>query len=123
MRSSKFHIKLCNVLEQDLLNSNSKYKTLKFFRKNIVTVIIWLSSIKNFYNNEKNSVEDLVRRSNSVSRVSRPSVVSFINNAVSKGYLISEKSKSDKRKYNIIPTKITLKEFEKWSKIFIFPKN
>ena len=123
MRSSKFHIKLCNVLEQDLLNSNSKYKTLKFFRKNIVTVIIWLSSIKNFYNNEKNSVEDLVRRSNSVSRVSRPSVVSFINNAVSKGYLISEKSKSDKRKYNIIPTKITLKEFENWSKIFIFPKN
>lgn len=123
MKIKNFHREICNILEEDLLHSNNKYKTLKFFRKNIVTVTVWLYTIKNFYNNQCNSVEDLVRRANTVSRVSRPSIVKFIKIAVSQDYLIIKTNEKDKRKYNIIPAKITLKEFEKWSDIFRFTKS
>ena len=49
---------------------------------------------------------------------SRPTIFKIIDDAVAKGYFKKILDENDKRKYNLLPTSQTTKEFEEWSKVF-----
>ena len=61
--------------------------------------------------------EDMRKMSNK-EYASRPSIFKIIDDAVSKNYLNKIVDNNDKRKYNLIPTSQTIKEFENWAKVF-----
>ena len=115
---SEFSKKLCLALEKDLKESNLKYETIKYFRQNMITVIIWTNSISYFYNKKELNVEDIYRRVNEIVRTSRPSVVRYLEEAKNSKYLEFYKSSNDKRSYRIIPSEKTIYEFEQWSEVF-----
>lgn len=115
---SDFSKKLCLALEIDLKQSNLKFKSVKYFRQNMVSVIIWITTMSYFYNKKELNVEDIYRKVNEIVRVSRPSVVKYLEEAKDQDYLKFTTSKNDKRAYSITPSEITIYEFEKWSEVF-----
>jgi hypothetical protein len=115
---SDFSKKLCFALEKDLKESNLKYETVKYFRQNMISVIIWINTMSYFYNKKELNVEDIYRKVNEIVRTSRPSVMKYLEEAKRKNYLQFTMSRNDKRAYNITPTEKTINEFEKWSEVF-----
>ena len=111
------YLKFLQSLKKDLNQSNSDFETVKFFRKDIVSVWIWFCVLEQYYNNNNNNIE------NTISEIpkeyaSRPTIFKIIDDAVSKKYFERIVDKNDKRKYNLFPTSQTIKEFEEWSKVF-----
>ena len=49
---------------------------------------------------------------------SRPTVYKFINQTLFKKYLVKIQDVNDRRKFDIQPSQITIKEFEKWASGF-----
>ena len=49
---------------------------------------------------------------------SRPTIFKVIEDAVAKNFFEKTVDENDKRKYNLFPTSVTIKEFEEWSKVF-----
>jgi len=115
---SDFSKKLCLALEKDLKESNLKYETVKYFRQNMISVIIWISTMSYFYNKKELNAEDIYRIVNEIVRTSRPSVMKYLGEAKQKKYLQFTMSRNDKRAYSITPSEITIYEFEKWSEVF-----
>ena len=110
------YIKLIQNLKQDLKLNLNKYQTVKFFRKDIISYWIWFEVLEKYYNNN-NNIESIIR--NIPGELgSRPTLFKVIDNAVAKNYFIKELDKKDKRKFNLIPSKQTIKEFEEWAIIF-----
>ena len=111
------YLKFLQNLKQDLQLNLDKYQTVKFFRKDIVSYWIWFSVLEQYYNNNNNNIESIIQNiPNEIG--SRPTLYKFIDAAVHKKYLIKELDKEDKRKFNLIPSQSTIKEFEEWAKIF-----
>jgi len=112
------YLKLIQNLKQDLKERLNDFKTVKFFRKDIVSYWIWFSVLETYYNNNKNNnIESIIQ--NIPSELgSRPTLFKVIDTAVAKKYFIKELDKKDKRKFNLIPSQQTIKEFEEWAKIF-----
>ena len=111
------HLKLIQSLKKDLNQSNFEFKTIKFFRKDIVSVWIWVCVLEQYYKNNNNNVKSIMLAIPN-EYASRPTIFKIINNAVSKKYFIKIIDTNDKRKNNIFPTLQTIKEFEEWSKVF-----
>ena len=110
------YLKLIQNLKQDLKLNLNKYQTVKFFRKDIISYWIWFEVLEKYYNNN-NNIESIIR--NIPGELgSRPTLFKVIDNAVAKNYFIKELDKKDKRKFNLIPSKQTIKEFEEWAIIF-----
>lgn len=110
------YLKFLQTLKKDLNQSNSDFKTVKFFRKDIVSVWIWFCVLEKYYNNN-NNIESIIQ--NIPSELgSRPTLFKVIDTAVIKKYFIKELDKEDKRKFNLIPSEQTIKEFEEWAIIF-----
>ena len=110
------YIKLIQNLKQDLKLNLNKYQTVKFFRKDIISYWIWFEVLEKYYNNN-NNIESIIR--NIPGELgSRPTLFKVIDTAVAKKYFIKELDKEDKRKFNLIPSEQTIKEFEEWAKIF-----
>jgi len=110
--------KLCKALERDLIESNEKFETVKYFRQNMISVAIWIACINSFYNKKELNVEDIYRKVNEIVRTSRPSVVRYLKEAKNSKYLEFHKSPNDKRSYRIMPSEKTIYEFEQWSEVF-----
>ena len=56
------YLKFLQTLRKDLNQSNSDFKTVKFFRKDIVSVWIWFSVLEQYYNkNNKNNIENIMK--------------------------------------------------------------
>ena len=115
------YLKLIQNLKQDLEKSLNKFETVKFFRKDIVSYWIWFSVLETHFDNNNNN------NNNNIGSIihnipgelgSRPTLFKVIDTAVAKNYLIKELDKKDKRKFNLIPSEQTIKEFEEWAKIF-----
>jgi len=113
------YLKFLQTLKKDLNQSNSDFETVKFFRKDIVSVWIWFCVLEQYYNNNNNNnnIE------NTISEIpkeyaSRPTIFKIIDDATSKKYFEKIIDNNDKRKYNIFPTSQTIKEFEEWVKVF-----
>ena len=111
------HLKLIQSLNKDLNQSNFEFKIIKFFRKDIVSVSIWLCVLEQYYKNNNINVESIMLAIPN-EYASRPTIFKISNNAVSKKYFIKIIDTNDKRKNNIFPTLQTIKEFEEWSKVF-----
>ena len=114
------YLKLIQNLKQDLKERLNDFETVKFFRKDIVSYWIWFSVLEKHFdnnNNNNNNIESIIQ--NIPSELgSRPTLFKVIDTAVHKKYFIKELDKKDKRKFNLIPSQQTIKEFEEWAKIF-----
>ena len=100
--------------------SNNKFdlQTISYFRKDSVSLSIWISLLERHYNNNNNNnIENILKDLSNVA-ASRPKFFKIINNAISKSYLIKEANKNDKRKFNIYLSKQSIKEFEEWALLF-----
>ena len=104
-------------LKKDLLTANEKFPSVKFFRNDIVSVWIWFLILESFYSKKIISSEDII---NSIPSkyCSRPKVFKILNYAKHKKFIEKILNNKDKRKYDLIPSKITINEFENWAKIF-----
>ena len=112
------HLKLIKNLKQDLEKSLNKFETVKFFRKHIVSYWIWCLVLEKYYdNNNYNNIESIIKNI-PVELGSRPTLFKVIDTAVAKKYFIKELDKEDKRKFNLIPSEQTIKEFEEWALLF-----
>ena len=112
------YLKLLQILKKDLNQSNSKFRTVKFFRKDIVSVWIWFCVLERYYNNNKNNNIENVISEIPKEYASRPTIFKIIDDAVSKKYFEKMVDENDKRKYNLFPSSQTIKEFEEWAKVF-----
>jgi len=114
------YLKLIQNLKQDLEKSLNKFETVKFFRKDIVSYWIWFSVLEQHFdnnNNNNNNIESIIK--NIPSELgSRPTLFKVIDTAAAKKYFIKELDKNDKRKFNLIPSQQTIKEFEEWALLF-----
>jgi hypothetical protein len=112
------YLRLLQNLKKDLNQVNSEFKTVKFFRQNIVSVCVWFSVLERSYNNNNNNNIENIISEIPKEYASRPTIFKIIDDAVSKKYFEKIADKNDKRKYNLFPTSETIKEFEEWAKIF-----
>ena len=106
---------LIKILREDLSKYNSKFETIKFFRRNLTSYWVWICILDRYYNN--GNVENIIREIPS-EYASRPTLFRIIDDAVKAEYLVKEVDKNDKRKFNLFPTQQTIDEFEEWAKIF-----
>ena len=113
------YLKLIQNLKQDLKERLNDFETVKFFRKDIVSYWIWISVLEKYYNNNNNNNIESIIQNIPGELGSRPTLFKVIDTAVAKKYFIKELDNEDKRKFNLIPSKQTIKEFEEWAKIFI----
>ena len=112
------YLKILQTLKKDLNISDSEFETVKFFRKDIVSVWIWFCVLEQYYNNNNNNnIENIISEIPN-EYASRPKIFKIIDNAVAKNYFKKILNENDKRKYNLLPTSQTIKEFEEWSKVF-----
>lgn len=112
------YLKFLKTLKKGLNISDSEFKTVKFFRKDIVSVWVWFCVLEQYYiNNDDNNIENIISEIPK-EYASRPTIFKIIDNAVCKKFFEKIENKNDKRKYNLFPTPQTIKEFEEWSKLF-----
>ena len=112
------YLKFIKSLKKDLDQSNSDFETVKFFRKDIVSVWIWFCVLEQCYNNNNdNNIENIMSEIQN-EYASRPTIFKIIDDATSKKYFEKIVDNDDKRKYNLFPTSQTIKEFEEWAKVF-----
>ena len=114
------YLKLIQNLTQDLEKNLNKFQTVKFFRKDIVSYWIWFLVLEKHFdnNNNNNNIESIIQ--NIPGELgSRPTLFKVIDIAVAKKYFIKVLDKKDKRKFNLIPSQQTVKEFEEWAKMLV----
>ena len=113
----KNYQKFINSLKIGINNYNFDLETISYFRKDSVSLSIWICLLERHYNNNNNNIENILKDLSNVS-ASRPKIFKIINNAISKSYLIKEANKNDKRKFNIYFSEQSIKEFEEWALLF-----
>jgi hypothetical protein len=112
------YLKLLQILKKDLTQSNSDFKTVKFFRKDFVSVWVWFCVLEHYYNNNKNNSIEKILAEIPSEYASRPTIFKIINSAADKNYFEKIYDNDDKRKIHLLPTSQTIKEFEDWAKVF-----
>tara|TARA_Y100000389_G_C17223358_1_gene394419 strand:+ start:6 stop:356 length:351 start_codon:yes stop_codon:yes gene_type:complete len=111
------YLKFTKFLKTDFKTSNNKFKSIGFYRSDLILIFIWFFVLEKYYTKSPYSLEDLI---NDIPKkfASRPTIFKFIDTAFKKRYLDKIKNPKDKRKFNLRPSKITIDEFEKWAKGF-----
>lgn len=110
------YLKFLGVLLKDLSVSN--YVTVNFFRKNILSIWLWFTVLKFYYDKSTDTNIERIIKEIPMNYASRPTIFKLIDFAVDKNHLKKITNADDKRKINIVPTNITIKEFEEWSQMF-----
>ena len=80
-------------------------------------MFIWFQVLIFYYKKENLTTEQLLKEK-LLSNISRPTVFKIIDNAVAKGYLMKIVNEKDHRKFNILPSKVTVSEYEEWAQIY-----
>jgi hypothetical protein len=105
---------ISSYLFDEFLKHSDKYKTVSFFRRSSGGSLLMFKIMHSYFLNEDLHVEELIRKV-PTSIASRLSLFTLIDNAVKKGILIKESSAgSDKRKKNIVPSDVFVKEYKDW---------
>ena len=107
---------ICASLLHDLIEVNKGNTSIKFFRKDLTTMIIWLFIMHSYANKEKINIEDIARELASNTRISKPSLRLILENAKEKGFLKFTLNENDNRSWIIEPENISLEEFNVWCK-------
>ena len=109
--------KLANYLISDLNEDWSK-PSIKFFRSNgSYGYILWLTIIDTSFKKKNIGIEAIATQLEKYA--SRRTIIDFINKGVDAGFINKLSSNEDKRKINIEPSRITVKEYTEWSDVFI----
>ena len=107
---------ICASLLHDLIEVNKGNTSIKFFRKDLTTMIIWLFIMHSYANKEKINIEDIARELASNTRISKPSLRLILENAKEKGFLKFTLNENDHRSWIIEPEIISIEEFNEWCK-------
>ena len=107
---------ICASLLRDLIEVNKGNTSIKFFRKDLTTMIIWLFIMHSYANKEKINIEDIARELASNTRISKPSLRLILENAKEKGFLKFTLNENDHRSWIIEPEIISIEEFNEWCK-------
>ena len=107
---------ICASLLRDLIEVNKGNTSIKFFRKDLTTMIIWLFIMHSYANKEKINIEDIARELASTTRISKPSLRLILENAKEKGFLKFTLNENDNRSWIIEPEIISIEEFNVWCK-------
>jgi hypothetical protein len=108
--------KLARYLISDLQRDWSK-PSIKFFRSSgAYGYIVWLTIIVGYFERRKISIETLVLEVEKYA--SRRTIIDFIQKGVRAKFIKKITSTYDKRKSFIEPSKITIEEYNEWSKEF-----
>ena len=111
------YLKLLYSLKKDVL-ANPSFVTVKHFRRNLLSVWIWVHILENYFNNKKNVNIQNILQEIPYEYASRPTIYKIIDAAVTKKYFIKIKDEKDKRKYNLFPSIQVINEFKEWAKLF-----
>ena len=111
--------KICTNLLQDILDVSQKNNCIKFFRKDITTMTMWLLIMNAHFKNKKISIESLARAVAPASKISKPSLRLILENAKQKGFIKLNRSQEDQRSWKIEPEEIIIKEFKIWVRNFL----
>ena len=107
---------ICATLLSDLIEVNKSDTSIKFFRRDLTTMIMWLFIMHSYGNKKKINIEDIAREIASTSRISKPSLRLILENAREKRFLKFTLNKNDNRSWIIEPEIITVEEFNVWCK-------
>ena len=107
---------ICASLLRDIIEVNKGNTSIKFFRKDLTTMIIWLFIMHSYANKEKINIEDIARELASNTRISKPSLRLILENAKEKGFLKFTLNENDNRSWIIEPEVIAIEEFNNWTK-------
>ena len=113
--------KVCKYLLLDLINVSKGCSSIKFFRKDITTMLIWLFIIDSHSNGKKINIEDISRGISQATTISKPSLRLILENAKELKFLKFTHNKTDSRSWIIEPEEISITEFNLWTKNIIFP--
>jgi len=108
--------KICETLLADLIQVNKSDTSIKFFRHDLTTMIIWLFVMNAYAIRKKINIEDIAREIASASRISKPSLRLILENAKEKGFLKFTLNENDNRSWIIEPEIISIEEFNAWCK-------
>jgi DNA-binding MarR family transcriptional regulator len=108
--------KICETLLADLIEVNKSDTSIKFFRHDLTTMIIWLFIMNAYAINKKINIEDISREIATTTRISKPSLRLILENAKEKGFLKFTLNENDNRSWIIEPEVIAIEEFNNWTK-------
>ncbi len=108
----------CEKLLNDIRDVNHGMESLKFFKRNATTVLIWLFVIDSYTKKKIINIEDIAREIALVKKISKPSLRLILESAKEKGFLKFTHNKKDTRSWIIEPEIKTLTEFNAWVKKF-----
>ena len=113
--------KICDALFYDIIKrtDNGNESTIKFFRKDLISMTIWLFILKSYNEYKAINIEDIAREVAPSSRVSKPSLRLILENAKIKKFIRFVDNPKDNRSWIIEPEDITINEFKKWTQIFL----
>jgi len=108
--------KICKKLFNDLVEVNKGDSSIKFFRKDLITMLVWMFIMKSYADKTTINIEDIARGISHTTRISKPSLRLILENAKAKGFIKFTLNRNDKRSWIIEPQDITITEFNTWSK-------
>ena len=113
--------KVCKDLFLDLINVSKGHSSVKFFRKDITTMLIWLFIMEAYSEKRTINIEDISRGISQATTISKPSLRLILENAKVQKFLKFTHNKTDSRSWIIEPEEISITEFNQWTKNIIFP--
>ncbi len=106
--------KFTSFLKKDFDTSNNKFPSIKFFRSELVLILIWFWILEKHYRNEICNTENLIQEIPK-EHASRPTIFKFIEVSIKKGFIDKNTDINDKRRFILKPSDQTINEFEKWA--------
>ena len=106
---------ISETLLNDLMKVNQSDTSIKFFRRDLITMIIWLYIMNAFANKKKINIEDIAREIATATRISKPSLRLILENAKEKGFIKFTHNIEDSRSWIIEPETLTIAEFNQWT--------
>ena len=114
---------VCKVLLLDLVNVSKGHSSIKFFRKDLTTTLIWLFIMRSFSEKKIINIEDISRGISQATTISKPSLRLILENAKDQKFLKFTHNKIDSRSWIIEPEEVSIIEFNKWAKYITLPNN
>ena len=103
-------------LLHDLIDVNKGNSSVKFFRHDLVTMIIWLFIMNAYASKKIINIEDIARGIAEAAKISKPSLRLILENAKRKGFIKFTHNTIDSRSWIIEPENIAIEEFNIWIK-------
>ena len=105
---------ICDKLLNDLIEVSQGDSSIKFFRRDLITMLVWLFIMDAYSRGEEINIEDIARGISVSTSISKPSLRLILENAKQKGYLKFTHNNKDNRSWVIEPETVTLNEFNLW---------